>query len=63
MNQGIDNPEKVIGEIKMQDPMALEDSQDEMEKEEPTHFSEQEDMEVDIKALIVIHGEKEVNNM
>jgi hypothetical protein len=49
-DQGMDNPEKAAGEIKMQDLDTLEDPQDETEKEEHTQLSEPEDMEVDIKA-------------
>jgi hypothetical protein len=51
------------GEIDMQDLKDNEDSQEETDKEGNTQNTMLEDMEVDIKDLIVVHGKKEVKNM
>jgi hypothetical protein len=47
----------------MQEEWASKDSQDEPMKEGENQASNSEDMEVDLQALIEVHGEKEVNNM
>jgi hypothetical protein len=52
-----------IGEIDMQDLKDNEDSQEEIDKEGSTRNTMLEDMEVDIKDLIVDHGNKALKNM
>jgi hypothetical protein len=52
-----------VGELKMQYLEVLEDSQEETEKEDHNQLSELDDMEVEIKSLIVVHGEQEIKSM
>jgi hypothetical protein len=54
---------ETTGEINMQYLEDNEDSQEELEREDNTQNTELEDMEVDFKALIAVHGEQEINNM
>jgi hypothetical protein len=63
MEASTKNPATELREVQMQEEVASEDSQEETMKEDHNQASESEDMEVDLHALIVVHGEKEINSM